>query len=83
MPRVFLMQIADPVSSDQFCATPGAYLLLIELKEVTFVKLPSKPSLSLMPGRYIYAGSANGPGGKPEFLDTRVGLIGVGGTLTS
>jgi Uri superfamily endonuclease len=63
MPRVFLMQIADPVSSDQFCATPGAYLLLIELKEVTFVKLPSKPSLSLTPGRYIYAGSANGPGG--------------------
>ena len=68
MPRVFLMQIADPVSSDQFCATPGAYLLLIELKEVTFVKLPSKPSLSLTPGRYIYAGSANGPGG----LKTRV-----------
>ena len=70
MPRVFSMQIADPVSSDQFCTTadripalPGAYLLLIELREVTFVKLPSKPSLSLMPGRYIYAGSANGPGG--------------------
>ena len=64
------MQIADSVSSGQFYATadripasPGAYLLLVELREVTFVKLPSKPSLSLMPGRYIYAGSANGPGG--------------------
>jgi hypothetical protein len=91
MPRVFSMQIADPVSSDQFHATadrilalPGAYLLLVDLREVTFVTLPSKPSVSLMPGRYIYAGSANGPeGSKPEFLDTRVGLRGVGGTLTS
>jgi Uri superfamily endonuclease len=70
MPRVFSMQIADPVSSDQFCTTadripalPGADLLVIELREVTFVKLHSKPSLSLMPGRYIYAGSANGPEG--------------------
>ena len=69
------MRIADPVSSDQLYATadripasPGAYLLLVELREVTFVKLPSKPSLSLTPGRYIYAGSANGPGG----LKTRV-----------
>jgi Uri superfamily endonuclease len=64
------MQLAERVSSDLFYATadripvlPGAYLLLTELREVTFVKLPSKPSLSLMPGRYIYAGSANGPGG--------------------
>ena len=70
MPRVFSMQIADPVSSDQFYATadripalPGAYLLLVDLGEVTFETLPSKPSVSLMPGRYIYAGSANGPGG--------------------
>ena len=85
------MQIADTVSSHQFYATadripalPGAYLLLIEVWEVTFVRSPSKPGVSLMPGRYIYAGSANGPeGSKPEFLGTRVGLSGVGGTLTS
>jgi Uri superfamily endonuclease len=27
------------------------------------VRLPNKPSVSLVPGRYIYAGSAYGPGG--------------------
>jgi Uri superfamily endonuclease len=42
---------------------PGAYLLLIELREVIFVWLPNKPSVTLAPGRYIYAGSAYGPGG--------------------
>jgi Uri superfamily endonuclease len=70
MPRSFSMQIADPVSSGQFYATadripalPGAYLLLIEPRKVTFLGLPSKPSVSLMPGRYICASSANGPGG--------------------
>jgi Uri superfamily endonuclease len=70
MPRAFSMQIANPVSSDQFyapadriSASPGAYLLLVDLREVTFVTLPSKPGVSLIPGRYIYAGSANGPGG--------------------
>ncbi len=59
-----------PVRSDQFYATadripasPGAYLLLVELREVTSVPLPNKPRACLMPGRYIYAGSANGPGG--------------------
>ena len=64
------LQIADLASSGRFCATadripalPGAYLLLVELREVTFVKLPDKPKACLTPGRYIYAGSANGPGG--------------------
>jgi hypothetical protein len=40
----FSVQIADPVSSDQFYATadripalPGAYLLLVEVGEATFV----------------------------------------------
>ncbi len=64
------MLITVPVSSDQFYAAadripalPGAYLLLVELKEVTPLRLPNGPNVSLMPGRYIYAGSANGPGG--------------------
>jgi Uri superfamily endonuclease len=70
MPRAFSMQLAERVSSDLFYATedripvlPGAYLLLIELREVIFVWLPNKPSVTLAPGRYIYAGSAYGPGG--------------------
>ena len=63
------MQIADLACSGQFCAManripalPGAYLLLVELRTVTFVKLPNRPSEPLVPGDYIYAGSANGPG---------------------
>ena len=42
---------------------PGAYLLLIELTKVTDVKLSNKRRASLVPGRYLYAGSAYGPGG--------------------
>ena len=63
------MLITVPASSHQFYATadripalPGAYLLLVELTEVTLVRLPDKSSVSLMPGRYIYAGAANGSG---------------------
>ena len=70
MPRAFSVQLAERVSSDRFYATedripvlPGAYLLLIELREVIFVWLPNKPSVILASGRYIYAGSAYGPGG--------------------
>ena len=47
----------------QIPALPGAYLLLIELTKVTDVKLRKMRSASLVPGRYIYAGSAYGPGG--------------------
>jgi Uri superfamily endonuclease len=69
MPRSFSMQIPDLASdwfyamADRIPATPGAYLLLVKLRNVTFVKLPNRPSVSLVPGDYIYAGSANGPGG--------------------
>ena len=70
MPRSVSMQIVDLADSAQFHATadripalPGAYLLLVELRAVTFVKLPDRPNVTLVPGRYIYAGSAYGPGG--------------------
>ena len=48
-------------------AEPGAYLLAIDLKRkltlkfASFSALPSAPVL--MPGRYVYCGSAYGPGG--------------------
>jgi Uri superfamily endonuclease len=70
MPRASSQPIADPVSPDEFYVTadripvlPGAYLLLIELMDDTVVKLPGKRGASLVPGRYLYAGSAYGPGG--------------------
>ncbi len=70
MPRSFSTQIADLRTSDEFYATadripvlPGAYLLLVEVPQVARVKLPNRPRARLVPGRYIYAGSAYGPGG--------------------
>ncbi len=64
------MLIAVPVRSDRFYATadripalPGAYLLLVELTEITFARWANRTSASLAPGRYIYAGSAYGSGG--------------------
>ncbi len=48
-------------------AEPGAYLLAIDLKRkltlkfASFSALPSAPVM--MPGRYVYCGSAYGPGG--------------------
>ncbi len=66
----FSMQIVESASSlhfhvtaDRIPALPGAYLLLVELREGTFVRLRDKPKACLTPGLYIYAGSANGPGG--------------------
>ena len=44
-------------------ALPGAYLLLIVLPEPLRVSLPRRPEAVLPPGRYLYAGSARGPGG--------------------
>ncbi len=58
------------IAANQFCtsatqipAFPGAYLLLIKLTEPIVVRLSNMPSTSLIPGRYLYAGSAHGPGG--------------------
>ncbi len=48
---------------------PGAYVLLIELDEALAIGLPGKPVAVLAPGRYLYCGSARGPGG----LRARVG----------
>lgn len=42
---------------------PGAYLLLITLARPLHGALPHRPEAVLPPGRYLYAGSARGPGG--------------------
>lgn len=44
-------------------ALPGAYLLLIALPVPLCVVLPHRRATTLPPGRYLYAGSARGPGG--------------------
>lgn len=44
-------------------ALPGAYLLLLTLTEPMTVGLPHRPAVTLPAGRYLYAGSARGPGG--------------------
>jgi len=41
----------------------GAYVLVIELKRPLKVALLGKPSTTLSAGRYLYCGSARGPGG--------------------
>ena len=44
-------------------ALPGAYALLLELDHDLPVLLPKQLPHILPPGRYVYCGSANGPGG--------------------
>lgn len=47
----------------------GAYVLLVRLAEAMDVALPGRAKAILPPGRYLYCGSARGPGG----LRARVG----------
>jgi Uri superfamily endonuclease len=44
-------------------ALPGAYLLVVALPAPLTFTLPQRPETTLAPGRYLYAGSACGPGG--------------------
>ena len=46
---------------DEIPSAPGAYLLLIELDRAVAIMRPRRARLE--PGRYLYAGSAYGPGG--------------------
>ncbi|MDR3439432.1 DUF123 domain-containing protein [Telmatospirillum sp.] len=44
-------------------AVPGAYVLLITLAGDTEIHLARQPAKTLAAGRYLYCGSARGPGG--------------------
>ncbi|MBK3774840.1 DUF123 domain-containing protein [Azospirillum brasilense] len=62
----------DPQFHDRSDTLPpesGAYVLLIALDRNLTLRLPGKPESVLPPGRYLYCGSARGPGG----LRARVG----------
>jgi histidyl-tRNA synthetase len=50
-------------------ATGGAYVLWVDLPRPLAVSLPGKSKTRLRAGRYLYCGSAHGPGG----LHARVG----------
>lgn len=41
----------------------GAYVLWIDLETALPIALPKRPPVTLPPGRYLYCGSAKGPGG--------------------
>jgi Uri superfamily endonuclease len=42
---------------------PGAYALIIDLDQPLALDVPRKSPATLAPGRYVYCGSAYGPGG--------------------
>jgi Uri superfamily endonuclease len=44
-------------------SVPGAYVLLLELSALLPIRLPGRPVAALGAGRYLYCGSARGPGG--------------------
>ncbi len=44
-------------------AAPGAYLLLVRLAMPLSLRIRTLPPVVLAAGRYVYAGSARGPGG--------------------
>lgn len=44
-------------------AIKGAYVLVIKLDDAVAINLPGQRCIPLVPGTYLYVGSANGPGG--------------------
>jgi Uri superfamily endonuclease len=50
-------------NADAAPSAPGAYILQIDLAEAVLVSTARQPPIGLLPGRYFYCGSANGPGG--------------------
>ncbi len=49
--------------SESFPSIPGAYALIIDIPKAFRPSIPTLAGAVLQPGRYLYAGSANGPGG--------------------
>jgi len=48
---------------DDVPSLPGAYVIAIELPENMMVTLSGRAAIDLSAGRYLYCGSAKGPGG--------------------
>lgn len=59
-----ILDTANFVSEpDQLPSGAGAYLLRIDLHRPVSPQIPRLGPITFTPGRYIYAGSARGPGG--------------------
>jgi Uri superfamily endonuclease len=59
-----MFSTADLLKKAEHAPTePGAYVLLIGLPVPVETALPGKPTTTLGAGRYLYCGSAKGPGG--------------------
>lgn len=56
-------QMAFHRDASDIPATPGAYVLLVRLDRPALVRLPGRKDAPLAAGRYLYCGSARGPGG--------------------
>ena len=50
-------------SAEGIPASPGAYVLAVELSKPIAVSIRNRSPISLAAGRYLYCGSAKGPGG--------------------
>jgi hypothetical protein len=50
-------------NADEAPSLPGAYAMAIELTDEVAVTLSGRSPIVLPAGRYLYCGSANGPGG--------------------
>jgi Uri superfamily endonuclease len=51
------------IRAEDIPSVPGAYILLVEIAGPVKLAMGRKPPISLRPGRYLYCGSARGPGG--------------------
>ena len=51
------------LNADGAPALPGAYAMAIELADTVVVMLSGRLRIALPAGRYLYCGSAKGPGG--------------------
>jgi Uri superfamily endonuclease len=59
--RIAALFVAD--AADSPVISSGAYLLLVTLPDILLVARPGRSAVPLRPGRFLYAGSARGPGG--------------------
>ena len=55
--------VAGTADTTVLSAKPGAYLLLIDLAADSVLDIAAFKDRRVTPGHYLYAGSANGPGG--------------------
>jgi len=76
VPRARQQNVYQVITKLQFCAdasaapsAPGAYVVQIDLAEASSVTIAGRPPTQLPAGRYLYCGSANGPGGLRSRLE--------------